>query len=158
MYFLFVGGDGLIRSLLFTVMSIYFVTRVGMDPLQLVLVGTVCEATILAFEVPTGVLADVYSRRLSIVIGQTLFGLAYLVQGAVPLFVPLLPAEIVRGVGETCLSGARQAWLADEVGTERVATIFLRARQLRLWASLVGIGASVGLGNIDLRLPIVVGG
>ena len=38
-----------------------------MDPLQLVLVGTVLEGTIVLLELPTGVLADSYSRKLSIV-------------------------------------------------------------------------------------------
>ena len=156
-YLLFVGADGLIRSLMFTFLSVYFVTRVGMDPLQLVLVGTVVEGTILVFEVPTGVLADLYSRRLSIVVGQTLFGLAYIVQGLVPVFAPIIIAEAVRGVGETFLSGALQAWVADEVGTERVAAIFLRGVQVRRSAWLVGIALSIGLANIDLQLPIVAG-
>ena len=57
-YLLFAAADGLIRSLLFTFLSVYFVTRAGMDPLQLVLVGTVVEGTILLFEVPTGCLAE----------------------------------------------------------------------------------------------------
>lgn len=157
-YFLFVGADGLIRSLLFTVLAVYFVMRVGMDPLQLVLVGTVLEGTIVALEVPTGVLADVYSRRMSIVVGQSLFGLAYVVQSAVPVFVPIILAEVVRGVGETCISGAQQAWITDEIGAERVAAIFLRASQLRRVTRLVGIASSVALANIDLRLPILVGG
>jgi DHA3 family tetracycline resistance protein-like MFS transporter len=95
---------------------------------------------------------------LSIVVGQTLFGLGYVVQAAVPLFVPILLAEVARGVGETFLSGARQAWLADAVGTERLTAILLRGAQVRRFASLVGIAASVGLANVDLRLPIVVGG
>ena len=157
-YLLFVGADGLIRSLMFTFLSVYFVIRVGMDPLQLVLVGTVVEGTIVLFEVPTGVLADVYSRRLSIVVGQMLFGLAYLVQGAVPVFIPIILAEMVRGVGETFLSGAKQAWLAGEVGTERLPAVFLRGVQVRRSASLVGIPISIGLANIDLQLPIVIGG
>jgi DHA3 family tetracycline resistance protein-like MFS transporter len=137
---MFVGADGLIRSLMFTFLTVYFVTRVGMDPLQLVLVGTVVEGTILVFEVPTGVLADLYSRRLSIVVGQTLFGLAYIVQGLVPLFLPIILAEAVRGIGETFLSGAKQAWVADEVGAERVTAIFLRGVQVRRSAWLVGGG------------------
>jgi DHA3 family tetracycline resistance protein-like MFS transporter len=157
-YLLFAGADGLIRSLMFTFLSVYFVTRVGMDPLQLVLVGTVVEGTILLFEVPTGVLADLYSRRLSIVVGQTLFGLAYVVQGLVPVFVPIIAAEALRGIGETFLSGAKQAWIADEVGPERVAALFLRGVQVRRFAWLIGIVLSIALVNINLQLPIVVGG
>ncbi len=157
-YLLFAGADGLIRSLLFTFLSVYFVTRVGMDPLQLVLVGTVVEGTILLFEVPTGVLADLYSRRLSIVVGQALFGLAYVVQGLVPVFVPIIAAEALRGIGETFMSGAKQAWIADEVGPERVAALFLRGVQVRRFAWLIGIVLSIALVNINLQLPIVVGG
>lgn len=81
-----------------------------------------------------------------------------LAQGAVAAFVPILLAEVIRGIGETCLSGARQAWLAGEVGAENVGPIMLRGVQTRRIASLVGIAASVGLANLDLRLPIVTGG
>jgi hypothetical protein len=52
-------------TLCFTVNLVYLIVRVGLDPLQLVLVGTVLEATCFLFEVPTGVVADRYSRRLS---------------------------------------------------------------------------------------------
>ena len=75
-YLAFVAADGFIRGLTFTVLAVYFVQRVGMDPLQLVLVGTVLEGTIVLLELPTGVLADSYSRKLSIVLGQALFGIA----------------------------------------------------------------------------------
>lgn len=157
-YLAFVAADGLIRGLTFTVLSVYFVQRVGMDPLQLVLVGTVLEGTIVLLELPTGILADSYSRKLSIVLGQALFGVAYITQATVPLFVPILVAETVRAAGETFLSGAQQAWVADEVGTENVAALFLRGVQLRRVGWLVGIGASVALANLDLALPITAGG
>jgi hypothetical protein len=47
----------------------------GLNPLQLVLVGTVLEATAFLAEIPTGVLADVYSRRWSVIVGGPLVGL-----------------------------------------------------------------------------------
>jgi DHA3 family tetracycline resistance protein-like MFS transporter len=158
LYLAFVAADGFIRGLTFTVLSVYFVQRVGMDPFQLVLVGTVLEGSIVLLELPTGILADSYSRKLSIVLGQALFGVAYLAQGSLPFFVPILAAETVRAAGETFLSGAQQAWVADEVGTANVAALFLRGVQLRRVGWLVGIGASVSLANIDLALPITAGG
>ena len=42
----------------FTVTAVYFVQEVDLNPLQLVLVGTVMELAIFVFEVPTGVVAD----------------------------------------------------------------------------------------------------
>ena len=76
-YLILNGGDGLISSLIFTVNLIYQATVVGLDPLQLVLVGTTLEATAFLFEVPTGVVADVYSRRAAVVIGYVLIGVGF---------------------------------------------------------------------------------
>ena len=46
------------------VMSVYLVSELHLSPLQLVLMGTGMEAAIFVSEVPTGVVADTYSRRL----------------------------------------------------------------------------------------------
>ena len=50
----------------------------GLDPLQMVLVGTVLELSVFLFEIPTGVVADVVSRKLSVVIGHAMMGLGFL--------------------------------------------------------------------------------
>ena len=63
------GGSALGDTLVWTLAPVYFVRTVGMSPLQLVLVGTFMELTIFACEIPTGIVADVVSRRLSVVIG-----------------------------------------------------------------------------------------
>jgi len=146
------------RGLVYTVLAVYYVTVVGLDPLQLVLVGTILEGTILLLEVPTGVLADVFNRRATIVAGRLLVGLAFIAQVLIPRFELILLAEAVRAAGESCLSGATQAWLADEVGEARVGTLFLRAAQLRIVGYLVGISFSVALASMQLQLPILVGG
>jgi DHA3 family tetracycline resistance protein-like MFS transporter len=152
------AAGAFVSSLIFTPLAVYYVTTVGLDPLQLVLVGTVLEGTIILFEIPTGVVADVYSRRLSIVLGRTLFGVAFLLEGSLPLFGAILLAEVIRGIGETFLSGASQAWLADEVGEARLGPIFLRAAQLRRAAGLLGIAAGVALASVRLNLAVLVGG
>lgn len=142
----------------FTVLAIYYIVVAHMDPLQLVLVGTVLESTILLFQVPTGMLADVYSRRLSVIAGTLLLGVSCLVTGSIPLFAAILVAEAIRGVGETFVDGAREAWIAGEVGEERIAHAFTRAAQVQ---QLVGAGAIVGsvaLASVDLRLPVLVAG
>lgn len=100
-YLVNAGGGAFIGSLIFTPLAVYYVTTVGLDPLQLVLVGTVLEGTIILFEVPTGVVADVYSRRLSVILGRLLFGVAFVLEGSMPAFAAILVAEVIRGVGET---------------------------------------------------------
>ena len=93
----------------------------------------------MVFEVPTGIVADVFSRRLSIILGRLLLAVAFVFEGSVPVFAAILLAEVVRVVGETFLSGASQAWLAGEVGEARVGAIFLRAAQLRRVAGPLAI-------------------
>ena len=70
----------------------------------------------------------------------------------------MLVAYAVWGFGYTFTSGAMDAWLADEVGEAKLSHVYLRGAQISRVAGLAGIGASVGLALIDLRLPILVGG
>src|SRR5689334_12839670 len=106
-------------SMMFVTMSLYEATVAGLLPYQLVLVGTTLEISAFLFEVPTGIVADVYSRRLSIIIGYLLMGVGFLIEGLFPLFIPILIAQVVWGLGYTFTSGATQAWISDEVGEEK---------------------------------------
>lgn len=121
------------------------------------LVGTVMELAVFLFEVPTGIVADIHSRRLSIVIGQAVMGFAIIIVGSFAVTWAILAAWALWGIGYTFTSGAQDAWLADEVGEERLAGIYLRGAQVSRVFALLGIGASVGLALVDLRLPILLG-
>jgi DHA3 family tetracycline resistance protein-like MFS transporter len=144
-------------AMMFVSMSLYEVTVAGLTPLQLVLVGTTLEVSAFVFEVPTGVVADVYSRRLSIIIGYLLMGFGFLIEGFFPFFVPILLAQVIWGLGYTFTSGATEAWISDEIGEERANQLFLRATQIGLIASLLGMGAAVLIGGQNVALPILVG-
>src|ERR671932_1607092 len=65
------------------VMAVYLVRELHFSPLQLVLMGTVMEAAVFLFEVPTGVVADTYSRRLSLIVGYLGMGVTWMLVGAV---------------------------------------------------------------------------
>jgi DHA3 family tetracycline resistance protein-like MFS transporter len=157
-YYSLNGAGTLARSVIYTVMTIYLVTKVHLDPLQLVLVGTVLEAVYFLSEVPTGVVADTYSRRLSVIIGTFMFGAAYLVQGLLPVFAFILLGEAVRSVGEAFVSGATEAWLADEVGEEAVGPILIRSGQINRGVGIAGTILSVVMAGWSLELPILLGG
>ena len=77
-------------AMMFTVTSLYEATVAGLTPVQLILVGTVLEISAFVFEVPTGIVADVYSRKLSIIIGYILMGIGFLVEG----FFPFVRADL----------------------------------------------------------------
>ena len=154
---------------MFTTYSVYYVRSLGLNPLQLVLVGTAVEATVFVFEVPTGVVADIWGRRASVVTGTFLMSSAYIGQGAIPWLGPagvtvfscfglVVVAEIVRGVRWMFISGAREAWITDEVGEDQVGRLYLNASQAGLMASLAGIAAGSFLASRNLSLPYLTGG
>ena len=142
-----------------TVAIIYQITQANLDPFQLLIVGAVLEVTVFLFEVPTGIVADVYSRRLSIIIGFALIGAGFIIEGAFPLFWTILLSQVVWGAGYTFTSGARQAWLSDEIGDDdETSRTFVRGARFELAGSLVGIGLSVALASIFVSLSLLVGG
>ena len=144
--------------MIFVASSLYQVTVAGLTPLQLVLVGTALEISAFVFEIPTGIVADIYSRRLSIIIGYLLMGLGFLIEGFFPAFLPILLAQVVWGLGYTFTSGASEAWISDEIGEEKANSLFLRATSVGLYASLLGIGLAALVGGQNTALPIRWGG
>ncbi len=144
-------------AMMFVTMSLYEATVAGLTPLQLVLVGTTLEISAFVFEIPTGIVADVYSRRLSIIIGYFLMGIGFLIEGLFPAFLPILIAQVVWGLGYTFTSGATQAWISDEVGEENANKLFMRATQVGLVASLFGMGLAMFIGANNVGLPIIIG-
>lgn len=148
----------LLLSLAFTVDAVFQITVAHLNPLQLVLVGTALEVTIFVFEIPTGVLADTKSRRLSIIIGYLLIGLGLIFQGALPFFGPILLAQLIWGLGYTFTSGATQAWITDEIGNEEAEQSFLRGAQAGKVGGLVAVPLSIWLGVADPARPIILGG
>jgi len=158
LYLTMQGALALFTGIIFTASSIYQVTVAGLTPLQLVLVGTTLELSVFIFEIPTGVVADVYSRRLSIIIGMFLIGLGFLLEGTFPIFWTILLAQVLWGVGYTFTSGATEAWITDEIGEAAAGRAFLRSNQVDQIASLAGIGLGVLLGSLQISLPIQIGG
>ncbi|MEJ2448670.1 MAG: MFS transporter [Anaerolineales bacterium] len=144
--------------MIFVASSLYQITVAGLTPLQLVLIGTTLETAAFVFEVPTGVIADVYSRKLSIIIGYILMGAGFLVEGFFPAFTPILIAQVIWGLGYTFTSGAQEAWISDEIGEDQANRLFVRAAKIGLYASLLGMGLAALVGGDNISYPIRWGG
>ena len=158
LFMLMTAVQSLALTTVFTINLVYQVRQVGLNPLQLVLVGTTLELTAFLMEIPTGVVADVYSRRLSVILGFLLLGIGFLVEGSLPIFEALLVAQVIMGLGYTFLSGATSAWVVDEIGPERAGGAFLRSSQVAQVTSFLAIFVSVALASISLQTAIIAGG
>jgi DHA3 family tetracycline resistance protein-like MFS transporter len=152
------GIEAFSFALAWTVAPIFFIRELGFSPLELVLAGTALELAYFLFEIPTGVVADTYGRRLSVIIGTLGLGIGFVATGLAGGVAVVLAAAAFMGFTWTFKSGAESAWITDEVGVENSGRAFQQGAQAGRIGGLVGIGASVGLALVDLRLPIVAGG
>jgi len=159
LYYAVTSSRSLIIQMVFTLNAIYYVTTAELNALQLVLIGTILEVSILLFELPTGLVADLYGRKRSMVIGIGLIGLAHLLEGGISEFWAIAVASALWGIGWTFISGAEQAWIADEVGNDGLEQVFLRGAQYSSLGRFIGIGLAVLLAEVtSVQTTIVLAG
>lgn len=157
-YLLFSAITAMCFSLVATVMIVYHIEIVHLNPLQLMLVGTTLELACFIFEIPTAIVADVYSRKLSIVIGGVLTGVGFILEGSISSFVFVLVAQIVWGLGSTFISGSLEAWIAEEEKNKDLDEIYIKGAQAGQIGAFIGIVLSTVIANFSVRLPIIVSG
>lgn len=146
-----------------TYSMIYQIDKAGFRPIELVMMGTAMEAGGFLFEVPTGSVADAVSRKASILVGLFVVGLSYLLMGVTTEFWLFFSACLVWGIGETFISGAREAWAAEEIPFSAqpdlgASSLFLMGSRADFAGGLCGILVSAVLASLDLSLPIIASG
>jgi DHA3 family tetracycline resistance protein-like MFS transporter len=158
-YLLLACGDAFFFTMVMSVSILFQTTEAGLGPFQLLLVGAALQGAILVSEVPTGIVADTYSRRLSVLVGLLLLGSGSIVSGIEPEFWSIVVGTVILGIGRTFISGALQAWIADEVGVEQANGVYLRGAQATMVFWVAAIPASFGLAAVaDINVPILIGG
>lgn len=162
---------------------VWWVVELRLSPLQLALLGTALVLTILLTEAPTGVLADLYGRKPSVVASFAVMGAAIGLMATSPAFGALILWQAVWAVGWTMQSGAATAWVTDELlaGSGRPAggaggepsaaesrhegpraalldQLIVRHAMWRAVGVMVGVAVMVGAGWWSLRGALVIAG
>jgi len=142
------------------VTSLYLVVEADLSAFELVFLGTAQGLTALAFEVPTGVMADTISRKWSVVLSHVVMSAGMLATGLVTDFPALVVTQMLWGLGWTFTSGAEVAWVTDELDRpDRIAGVLTagaRWQQVGAAIGLVGFGALAWA--TDLATSIVASG
>jgi MFS transporter, DHA3 family, tetracycline resistance protein len=152
------GLEFLLSMPTWVVVSIYLVRDLDFSPLELVLMGTAMEAAVFLFEVPTGVIADTYGRKLSLVVGFLGMGATWLLVGVASAPWVIVVLWALWGISYTFTSGAYQAWITDEVGVEQVPRVFLHGARSSYGGAFLGLFLSVLIGTQSLQAAIIAGG
>jgi len=99
---------------------LYFLD-IGLSYFKISLVTSALGLSMAVFELPTGALADGFSRKVSVVVGFFIIAVAAAMIPLTHTFAWLLAAWVVMGFGMTFISGAQVAWIIDNL-TERKRT------------------------------------
>ncbi len=115
-YLYLVGGNTLATSFIWGINTI-FLLNAGLSNFQAFLANAFYSVGYVIFEVPTGIIADTYGRRLSYLLGALTLAIStalYLymwhIQGP---FWGWALSSMILGLGYTFFSGATEAWLVD---------------------------------------------
>ncbi|MER2000558.1 MAG: MFS transporter [Lysinibacillus sp.] len=158
-YYLLTSSRSFCIQIVFTLNAIYYVSQAGLNPLELVLLGTIMELAVLFFEIPTGVVADYFGRKKSFIIGTFIIGSAHLLEGSIPSFWAIAIGAALWGIGWTFISGAETAWIADELENKELDTVLLKGAKFSSLGSFLGIIVSVLIGVIfTVQIAILIAG
>lgn len=124
--------------------SIFLLAK-GLTLFQIGLVNLMFYLGLFVFEIPTGVIADTWGRKISVVIScLVLAGGMYCYSIASNIWLCLL-AELLGAIGNTFSNGALQAWFVDgnkEIDQKKLQKVFSFEQVVGKVAYI--IGANVG--------------
>ncbi len=139
------------------VLAVRLVDDLHLEAYQLALLGTALELGVLASEVPTGVIADVISRRTSIILAFLVMGPAMALAGVFDTFWLIALTQLAWGVGWTMQSGADVAWLTDELrDPPRVERLIISRTRVEIAANGLGVPLALLLNHLLTRTGAIV--
>lgn len=149
---------GLSFNMMFTAAALYRIDIAKLEIYQLILIGSALEIAVFLFETPTGVVADLKSRRLSVIIGVFIVALGFITEALTPYFGIIFVAQIIWGLGYTFISGALDSWISDETNNVDIEHTIITGSQYYSVFSLVGIVLAAVIGMIDIRFALYFAG
>jgi MFS family permease len=119
----------------------------GLGTYHIYLLQAAYSLAVAILEIPSGYMADVIGRRTSLIIGSILGTLGFVVLSLSHSFQGFLVAEIILGLGGSCISGSDSAVLYDSLAAKDREHYYLRYE-----------GRITALGNLAETFAAVGGG
>lgn len=141
------------------ILTIFYLAK-GLNYTQIMLLTSIASVTTIIFEVPTGVVADRFSRKLSIILGCIFcgLGLSVIIVGQTFFFLAL--AEIIFSIGLCFRSGTEQALLYDSLKNNNKIDLYPRiegkAKSFTYIAQAIGSIVASFFYTLNIHLPFII--
>lgn len=148
------------RFMVYLPVFVLFLNKKGFNQTMVMALMSVYNISIMIGEIPTGVVADKISRKLSVIVGCLLQGIAMMCMIPSSNFVVLAIIEAVFGIGLTFQSGAMSAMFYDYLKKNHKENMYPQIEGKR-WACVFlsqAIASLLGgeLANVDISLTVLI--
>jgi predicted MFS family arabinose efflux permease len=161
-YFIYTALKGFGFGLITAMWLIYLQQRRGLSLTQATFVDVAFWIAAVLGEVPTGIVADTYGRKTSLVAGVALMSLSIFAWALAPTILLIVLAYAGLAIGVTFLSGAEDAFFFESIQITGRANSYTRlvglAGATMLGATAVGSAVSGLFASVDLILPFLIAG
>ena len=150
------------RFMVYLPVFVLFLNQKGLSQAKIMMLMSAYNIAIMAGEIQTGVVADKFSRKVSVLIGCVLQGVAMLMMIPADNFVYFIILEVLFGIGMTFQSGAMSAMFYDFLKLHHSEDLYPGIEGKR-WASVFvsqGIASVLGgiITDININLTVFITG
>lgn len=124
-----------------------FYNQNGLDEFDIYLLQAIYSLSVACMEIPSGYMADVIGRKKSLILGSILGTIGFILYSVSSSFEHFLVAEIILGLGGSCISGSDSALLYDSLAESGEEHSYLQYE-----------GRITSLGNLAETIAAVCGG
>lgn len=126
---------------------VLFYEKNGLSLQDIFILKSIYSVVAVAFEIPSGYLADVWGKRNCLIAGSILFFFGYLTYSFTDTFAAFICAEILLSIGQTFVNGTDSALLYDTVQHHKKDYLYMRYE-----------GKLTMIGNFSEAIAGVLGG
>lgn len=91
----------------------FYLNRLGISYALMFTIETIFSVCIFLFEIPTGIIADKFGRKISLFLGTLLFGISHLISGTTLNIGVFIFGQIIGAIGLSLESGADKALIYE---------------------------------------------
>lgn len=147
--------EGLAISFFFATSTLFLLSK-DLSLLEINLLNASYMLAYLFFEIPTGVNADYFGKKRSVLLGLWIFVGSFLMYFFSEFFWQFLIAEILGALAFTCISGALEGLMIEklkESNYEGTLDSVFRKAEIRAVGIIIGASAGSFIGQYGLSWP-----
>ncbi|MBM3254324.1 MAG: MFS transporter [Candidatus Omnitrophica bacterium] len=142
--------------------AIFFYKERGLDFFQVLMLESILALFIFLFEVPTGIFADKFSRKKSIIAGIIIFFIETVMMIFAKGFLMFAVIFALTGIATTFMTGSVEAMIYDALKKQNQASLMKKAMGNYGFSSLMGkfiapvVGAYIARDLIPIQFIVLV--